>query len=330
LTDIPPDQKPRLPRHIAAVHVHGPPSADFRARFLAGLARPNKSIAAGMLFDRRSPAFRRLCTLPEYYIERCELEILHDHAVSIALALGEAVQLIDMGQGFGPQVAQLLGTLHRPWGYVAIDRELDALLADAQRVQARYPRLWVEAVCADMWAGFDLPSNAGGGRRAAYLPGNAIGNMDPSDALVRLKLWAGELRRGALMLIGVDLRKSVLIVESAYDDPHGLNAALMHDMLRWANRELDADFDIRLFEHRVHFDAVRGRVRADLVSIAQQDVRVGDRIIHFDEGEPIHVGDSWKYSLEDFQAIARGAGFRVVKVWLDSHEMFSLHLLAVT
>jgi dimethylhistidine N-methyltransferase len=290
---------------------------------------PAKSIAGAALFDRRSPAFRRLCSLPEYYIERSELEILRDRAVEIARAIGPAAQLIDMGQCFSPQVSQLLPTLDRLWGYVVIDSDKDAVLEDARRVQERFPRLWVEAVCADMRTGFDLPPNAGGGRRVAYLPGNAIGNVDPGDALVMLSLWAGELREGGLMLVGVDLRKSVLIIEAAYDDPHGINAALMHEMLRRANRELDAGFDVRLFEHRVHFDADRGRVSADLVSLAQQDVRVGDQTIHFDEGEAVHVGQSWKYSVEDFQALARGAGFKPVEVWFDAHQLFSLHLLAV-
>ncbi|RYD93372.1 MAG: hypothetical protein EOP61_23700, partial [Sphingomonadales bacterium] len=322
MTDQPPEGAPRRHTQIAAFHEHGPPPADFRTLFLDGLGRPEKSFAGQMMFDRRSPAFRRLCSLPEYYIERAELEILRDQAVPISRALGAAIQLVDMGQSFGPQVAQLLATLDRPWGYVAVDRDKNALLADAGRAQARYPKLWVEAVCADLRQGFDLPSNAGGGHRVAYLPGNAIGNFDPTEALALLTQWARGLRPGGLMLVGVDLRKSVLIIESAYDDPHGLNSALMLDLLRRANRELDAGFDVRLFAHRVQYDPVRGRVRSDLVSIAQQDVRVGERLIHFDEGEPVHVSDSWKYSIEDFQALARGAGFRPVEVWQDARGLF--------
>ena len=329
MTDKPADQVPRRGAEIAAFHDHGPPPADFHTLFLAGIRRQEKSIAGQMLFDRRSTAFRRLCSLPEYYIERSELEILRDRAVTIAARLGPASQLVDMGQSFGPQVAQLLATLDRPWGYVALDRDKVPLLVDARRVQARYPKLWVEAVRADMRQAFDLPSNAGGGRRVAYLPGNAIGNFDPTEALAMLSLWAREIRQGGLMLIGVDLRKSVLVIESAYDDPHGLNRALMLDLLERANRELNADFDIRLFEHQVHYDPDRGRVRSDLISIAQQDVRIAGQAVHFAEGEAIHVSDSWKYSVEDFQALARGAGFRPIQVWLDSHELFSLHLLAV-
>ena len=314
---------------IAAFHDHGPPPAGFAEIFLAGVALREKSIAGQMLLDRRSPVFRRICTLPEYYLARAELEILRDHAASIARAIGPDAQLVDLGRGFSDQAAQLLSTLDTPWGYVAVDREEDALRGDARGVQALYPKLWVEAVRADMRQAFDLPSNAGGGRRVAYLPGSAIGNFDPTDALSLLSLWARQLRQGGLMLVGVDLRKSVLILEGAYDDPHGLNAALTMDLLHRANRELQAGFDVRLFQHRVHFDAERGRIRADLVSVAEQDVRVGGALIHFAAGEALHIEDSWKYSVEDFQALARGAGFRPAEVWTDRKGLFSLHLLAV-
>ncbi len=330
MTDTSPDDAPRQRGDIVAFHEHGSPPPDFSTLFLAGVDRPEKSLAGQMLVDRRSPTFRRLCTLPEYYVERCELEILRDQAATIARAAGPTVQLIDIGQRFGPQVEHLLATLDQPWGYVAIDREKEALLADARRVQQRYPTLWVEAVCADMQQAFDLPPNAGGGRRVGYLPGNAIGNVEPAAALAMLSILARELRPGALMLIGVDLRKSRLVIESAYDDPHGINTALMLDLLRRANRELEAGFDVRLFESRVQYDPDSGQMRADLVSVADQQVRVGDdRLIHFTAGEAIHVNDSWKYSVQDFQALARGAGFRPVDVWLDARALFSLHLLAV-
>ncbi|ATE67414.1 L-histidine N(alpha)-methyltransferase [Rhizorhabdus dicambivorans] len=329
MTDFPSDEAPRQRGDIVAFHDHGPPPPNFGALFLAGLARTPRSLAGQMLLDRRSPAFRRICALPEYYLQRAELEILRDRAVELARAIGPDAQLVDFGRGFSAQTALLLATLDRPWAYVAIDHDRDALLEDARRVQHRYPRLWVEAVRADMRNAFDLPPNAGGGRRIAYCPGNAIGNFDPTEALGLLSLWARELRPGGLLLIGVDLRKSVLILESAYDDPHGLNAALVLDVLRRANRELAANFDVRLFEHQVHFDADRGRVRADLVSLGPQQVRVGESMVSFAQGEALHVEDSWKYSVEDFQALARGAGFRPREMWCDARELFSLHLLEV-
>lgn len=329
MTDLPPGETPRPRGDIVAFHDHGPPPAGFADLFLAALERAPRSLAGQMLLDRRSAAFRKICALPEYYLQRAELEIVRDRAVELSRAIGPDAQLVDFGRGFSAQMGMLLATLDRPWAYVAIDRDREALLEDARRVQKRYPKLWVEAVRADMREAFDLPPNAGGGRRIAYCPGNGIGNLDPTDALATLSLWARELRPGGLLLVGVDLRKSVLILESAYDDSHGLNAALVLDVLRRANRELDAHFDVRLFEHRVHFDADRGRVRADLVSIGTQEVQIGDTVVRFEQGEALHIEDSWKYSVEDFQALARGAGFRPREVWFDAKDLFSVHLLEV-
>lgn len=325
--DHPDDPPPRERGDIVAFHDRGPPSPDFGALVMAGLTKRPKSLAGQMLLDRRSATFRRICALPEYYLHCSELEILREQAVSISRAIGPDAQFVDFGRGFGQQSSMLLAMLDRPWGYVAVDRDADPLLADARRVQRHYPRLWVEAVRADIRHGFDLPPNAGGGRRVAYLPGNAIGNFDPARALDLLAHISGELRRGGLFLLGVDLRKSALLLESAYDDPHGLNAALAFDILQRANAQMGADFDVRLFEHRAHFDVERGRVHADLVSRAAQQVRIGSEIIAFEAGEPITIEESWKYSVEDFQALARGAGFRPVATWLDSHELFSVHLL---
>jgi dimethylhistidine N-methyltransferase len=327
LTDLPSDDPQRQRGDIVALHEHGPPPADFGTLFLAGLARRPRSLAGQMLLDRRSAAFRRICALPEYYLQRAELQILRDRAVELSHAIGPDSQLIDFGGGFSMQVGMLLATLDRPWAYVAVDRDRDALLADARLVQKRYPKLWVEAVRADMREAFDLPPNAGGGRRIGYCPGNAIGNLDPVAALATLSLWARELRPKGLLVIGVDLRKSALILESAYDDPHGLNAELALDVLRRANHELGSNFDVRLFEHRVHFDADRGRVRADLVSLAAHEFKIGEAQMSFAQGEALHIEDSWKYSLEDFQALARGAGFRTRAVWTDSKALFGVLLL---
>lgn len=315
------------PGDIVALHEHGPPPADFGTLFIAGMERQPRSLVGSMLLDRRSSAFHRLCALPEYYVQRAELEILRDRAVAIAGLIGPEAQLVDFGRGSSMQTLLLLSVLDAPWGYVAVDRDRAQLLDDARLVQRRYPHLWVEAVRADPRTGFDLPPNAGGGRRIGYLPGNAIGTFDPSEALAMLSLWAREIGRGGLLLIGVDLRKSVLILEAAYDDPHGLNRSLILDVLRRANRELEADFDERMFEYRVHFDKDSGRVSNDLVSIGQQDVHVGGERFRFDRGEAIHVEESWKYSVEDFQALVRGAGFRPLQVWFDAKRLFSLHLL---
>jgi uncharacterized SAM-dependent methyltransferase len=49
----------------------------------------------------------------------------------------------------------------------------------------------------------------------------------------------------------------------------------------------------------------------------------------FAAGETIHTENSYKYSVADFQAVARRAGFLPEEVWTDPADLFSVHLLRV-
>jgi uncharacterized SAM-dependent methyltransferase len=64
-----------------------------------------------------------------------------------------------------------------------------------------------------------------------------------------------------------------------------------------------------------------------LVSLAEQIVRVWDRAFSFTSGERIHTENSHKYSVPEFQALARAGGWQPVKAWTDPNQLFSLHLL---
>ncbi len=66
-----------------------------------------------------------------------------------------------------------------------------------------------------------------------------------------------------------------------------------------------------------------------LVSRRAQDIRLGGQRFHFAPGDGIHTENSYKYSLEEFHALARGAGLRPRQVWLDAARLFSVHYLSV-
>jgi len=54
-------------------------------------------------------------------------------------------------------------------------------------------------------------------------------------------------------------------------------------------------------------------------------VRIGETSIEFRAGETIHTENSYKYSVDSFQAMARGAGWAPLKAWTDG--LFSVHAL---
>ena len=66
-----------------------------------------------------------------------------------------------------------------------------------------------------------------------------------------------------------------------------------------------------------------------LVSLARQTVRVMGREFRFAKGERIHTENSHKYAIEEFQTLARSAGWTPVHAWTDPHRLFSLHLLGL-
>jgi len=66
-----------------------------------------------------------------------------------------------------------------------------------------------------------------------------------------------------------------------------------------------------------------------LFSKKSQTARMLGTTFAFRPGESIHTENSYKYSIERFAALARGAGWRVRETWTDAARMFSVHALEV-
>ena len=131
------------------------------------------------------------------------------------------------------------------------------------------------------------------------------------------------------MLVGVDLKKDPARLNAAYNDARGITAAFNLNVLARINRELGAEFDVAAFRHDAFYNETEGRIEMHLVSLRDQRVRVGRAQFAFRGGETIHTENSYKYSVDEFQALARGAGFRPERYWTDGERQFAVHYLAV-
>ncbi|HEV7391955.1 MAG TPA: L-histidine N(alpha)-methyltransferase, partial [Burkholderiales bacterium] len=116
---------------------------------------------------------------------------------------------------------------------------------------------------------------------------------------------------------------------AAYNDAKGVTAAFNLNLLSRINRELGADFDLDHYEHRAHYDERAGRIEMHLVSRRDQQVHIDGRTFQFTAGETIHTENSYKYSIEEFQQLARSAGFNANHYWVDPQALFSIHHLTV-
>jgi dimethylhistidine N-methyltransferase len=314
--------RPRLRRAI-------PPLQSFKDEVLRGLSLPRKELPCKYFYDATGSAlFEQICDLPEYYLTRAELEILRVHAEEMAGLLGPRCLVIEYGSGSGVKTRLLLDRLADPAAYLPIDISPEPLLASAQALVAAYPGLEVLPVCADYTAEYPLPHpRTKPARRAVFFPGSTIGNFTPGEAESFLKHVGQVCGRGGALLVGVDLAKSSSILEPAYDDSQGVTARFNLNLLSRINRELEGNFDLASFRHRAVYARSLGRVEMHLVSERAQEVRVAGTRFAFQAGEAILTECSYKWGLAEFEQLARGAGWRVSRVWKDAHGRFSVQYL---
>ncbi len=310
----------------------GPESASFREAVLDGLQQSQKQIPSKFLYDERgSKLFDRICEQEEYYPTRTEMEIMRTYVDAMADAIGPQAQVVDYGSGSSRKIRILLDHLDAPAAYVPVDISREHLLEAAEALAAEYPNLPVQPLCADYTTDFPLPDPPRpAARTVGYYPGSTIGNFQPEDARAFLSRIADTVGPDGGLLIGVDLKKDVDLMEAAYNDAAGVTAAFNKNLLRRMNRELDATFDLDRFEHVSVWNEEEGCIESFLRSREAQTVSVVGQSISFEAGEQIHTEYSYKYTLDGFAALVGEVGFSVEEVWTDDRSFFSVQYCSVT
>ena len=294
---------------------------------LAGLALPQKSIPPKYFYDEQGcRLFEAICELPEYYLTRTEMAILHGNIAEIAQFVGPEAQLIEFGSGVQAKTRILIQALQTQL-YVPIDIAIDTLRASSSELARRFPFLNIVGICADHTRPIALPEFVGVPirRKTVFFPGSTIGNFTPAEALVFLRQARKMAGAGGVLLIGVDLKKDKATLDAAYADGRGVTEQFNLNLLHRINRELAADFQVKRFRHKAFYDPILGRVEMHLESQYSQFVHVAGRRFDFAPGETIHTEISCKYSIAEFQELGKRAGFTPEKVWTDSEQLFSVH-----
>jgi dimethylhistidine N-methyltransferase len=308
-------------------------SDSFAQAVLEGLGRDPKSLSPKYLYDRKgSELFDRICDCEEYYVTRTETAILERHAAEMAELLGERPVIVELGSGASRKTRILLDAVKDAAAYVPVDISREFLRQSAETIRREYPGLRVFPVCADFTRPLSMPENeltGTTGARAAFFPGSTIGNFHRGEAKAFLRQTAALLGRGGRLLIGVDLIKPREILEPAYDDAQGITAAFNLNLLHRMRDELGARVDPQGFRHQAVFNETEGRIEMHLVSLRDQELEILGQRFRFGEGETLHTECSYKYSPDQFEDMARQAGFAVRSFWTDPRQLFGVYLLEV-
>ena len=198
------------------------------------------------------------------------------------------------------------------------------------RCEAIFPGLRVLPVAADFSADFMFPDfGFDHGRIAVFYAGSSLGNFEPEQASAFLARLARATGPGSRLLLGVDRKKEKAILDRAYNDPGGLNAAFNRNILNNVNRLADVDFDPEKWISHQLYNEERGRIELWLESAVGQTVRVAGETLRFVAGDRIHTENSYKYDVKEVLDLAAPA-WTPLRVWCDPAEHFSVFLFGCT
>lgn len=305
-----------------------PKLEDVREEVLRGLTARPKRLPPKFFYDwRGSELFEQICQQPEYYPTRTEIGILQACGPDLARLAGPASVLIELGSGASRKVRLLLERL-RPRACIGVDISREFLRQATRRLARDYPWIEVHAFCADLSRPLTL-SCLPPGQRLAFYPGSSIGNFEPEEAVAFMRNLGLLLGSGGALVIGVDLKKDPALLYAAYNDAAGMTAAFNLNLLHRLQRELSAELNTGSFHHKAFYNEAQGRIEMYLESLRPQTIRIEDRLFPFEAGERLHTENSYKYTVTEFQALARRAGFMPAQVWTDAQAFFSVHYLRV-
>ncbi len=299
---------------------------DATREIVEGLMQPLATISPKYFYDAAGSAlFEEITRLPEYYPTRTERAIMQCHGAEIARRLGPGRTVIEPGAGNCEKARELCETIAAA-RFVALDISEEFLHQSVARLRAEMPSLKVHAVAADLSAEFVLPPDVPHEKRLVYYPGSSIGNFDPPQALGLLKRMRHLLQDDGALLIGVDLRKEVAVLEAAYDDAAGVTAAFNLNVLSHLNRLIGSDFQLRDWRHRAFYKAAASRIEMHLEAVADCAVNWKGGGRAFARGERIHTENSYKVDIEGFAHLLDEAGFQHTAVWTDERRWFAVVL----
>ncbi|MCC9165558.1 L-histidine N(alpha)-methyltransferase [Pontibacter harenae] len=312
-------------------------TAAFAQHVAEGLSQNPKKLSSRYFYDATgSKLFQKIMDLPEYYLTRCEFEVLNDNRQAMAnhFAQDSFFHLIDLGAGDALKTKILLKALQNQqsdFDYVPIDISGDAISHLHQNLDFEFPNIKSNAVIGEYFQALEWLQQNKSERKVVLFLGSNIGNFDATESLSFLHSIRSYLTAGDKLLLGVDLRKDPYTILKAYDDASGVTAAFNLNLLKRINEELGGNFDLYKFRHYPLYNPQEGVMKSFLLSERKQEVYLEalDRTFSFEAWEAIHTENSYKYSLPQVEEMGRRCGFKIETVFQDKRQFFADVLFSV-
>lgn len=305
-------------------------SSVFYKEVLDGLLAENKYLPSKYFYDETGDKiFQQIMACPEYYLTRCEMDIMQHQSPAMArqfVEQGTPFDLVELGPGDATKSWFLLRELQRisaHFTYYPIDISSNVIGWLEDRLPVTLPGLHFQGLNGEYLEKLKQVNSFSANRKIVLFMGANIGNMTLQQASLFCRQLHDRMRPGDLLVIGFDLKKHPRTILDAYNDRQGITRSFNLNLLRRINRELDADFDPEQFEHYPVYDPSTGSCKSYLISRRDQEVHIEDKTISFRENEPVYMEISQKYNMPEIDRLAIRSGFQPMHTFYDQKRWFA-------
>ena len=302
---------------------------EFSLDVLIGLSETPKRLSSRYFYDDYgSQLFQKIMDLPEYYLTKCEYDVLTNHKDKIASLLkSESINLVELGAGDGRKTSILLDYFIQQnfdFTYIPIDISEGAMKQLMDNLNQHFPALQSEGIVAEYFAGLKWLRKLTSRRNLVLFLGSNLGNFNKPQSRVFLRNLWNTLNDGDFLMTGFDLKKDINLMRRAYNDSQGITREFNLNLLRRINRDLGGNFDVEKFTHHAGYDVFTGAMESYLVSLEKQVVYIDalNQAFEFEAWEPIHTEYSYKYLESDIAELAAATGFKIETQLFDSKKYF--------
>lgn len=318
-----------------AIHRHQVGTIELTAKeqfyndVICGLSATPKYLPSKYFYDAAGDSlFQQIMSLPEYYLTRCEQEIFVNQTKALAAPLlkrFETFDVLELGAGDATKSTYLLSYLHKcgkAFTYYPVDISENVIQLLEAEMPQRIPGLVVQGLNGDYFDMLAKSYDLSRRNKLVLFLGSNIGNFKTEEAVHFLQTLNHHLQPGDVVLIGFDLKKNPADILAAYNDRLGVTRAFNLNLLKRINHELGADFQLHQFDHYPTYNPVSGACKSYLISLENQDVKIGGTTIAFYKHEPVWTELSQKYSEAATSELALLSGFNPVAKYYDSKHWF--------
>jgi dimethylhistidine N-methyltransferase len=303
---------------------------EFQDHVKEGLTSFPKFLSSKYIYDDAGDKlFQQIMELPEYYLTNAEYNIIDKFKseISAPFQTDEGFDLIELGAGDGKKTKLLLEQLYTEkadFTYIPIDISQHAIDRLSSSLEGEFPGMNVQGEQGTYFEVLKDLAKYNKRPKLIIVLGSNIGNLKHPEAIDFLKQLQELMSDKDGLFMGFDQKKDPMTIQDAYSDKTGVTQEFNRNLLRRINKEMDADFNVNLFDHWESYNPETGTAKSYLIATEGCEVHLKNLglKISFKPWETIHTEISQKYDDDIVYWLAQEAGLKIKKVYEDDKKLF--------